>query len=155
MFGFTQCDTSERIHHSDRDCQYTRDAYQTTLKTLGGTCSKSRRGRGCDNAVMERFFSSLKREWTKFESFADITESRMSVFRYIETFYNSERIHQTLDHRTPNQFEAEHLLNSLYKSSFQQSASHGLAQTVSSLSSRSKRKLLDRSRLLYADRGHG
>jgi len=70
----------------------------------------SRSGCCYDNAVIERFFWSLKHEWTKFESFADIEEARSSVFRYIETFYNSKRIHQTLAYKTPNQFEAEHQL---------------------------------------------
>jgi putative transposase len=105
-----KCNTSDLLHHSDRGCQYTSDAYQTTLKTLGITCSMSRSGCCYDNAVMERFFWSLKHEWTKFESFADIAEARMSVFRYIETFYNSKRIHQTLEYKTPNQLEAEHEL---------------------------------------------
>jgi len=105
-----KCQTSELLHHSDRGCQYTSDAYQATLQTLGITCSMSRSGCCYDNAVIERFFWSLKHEWTKFESFADIEEARSSVFRYIETFYNSKRIHQTLAYKTPNQFEAEHQL---------------------------------------------
>jgi putative transposase len=72
------------------------------------TCSMSRTGCCYDNAVMERFFWSLKHEWTKFESFADIQEARQSVFEYIETFYNSKRIHQTLGYQSPNEFEAKH-----------------------------------------------
>ncbi|TWT30669.1 hypothetical protein Enr8_41900 [Blastopirellula retiformator] len=66
----------------------------------------SRTGCCYDNAVMERFFWSLKHEWTKVEEFADIEEARLSVFRYIETFHNNERIHQTLGYLTPNEFEA-------------------------------------------------
>jgi len=81
------------LHHSDRGCQYTSDAYQGTLKRLGIECSMSRRGCCYDNAVMERFFWSLKHEWTNHERFANLEEARLSVFRYIETFYNSERIH--------------------------------------------------------------
>ncbi|WP_417732624.1 IS3 family transposase [Rosistilla oblonga] len=50
----------------------------------------------------------MKHEWTKFESFADINDARSSVFEYIEAFYNSTRIHQTLGYRTPNQFEVDH-----------------------------------------------
>ena len=46
--------------------------------------------------------------WTKFESFDDITQARRSVFEYIETFYNSKRIHQTLGYRTPDEFEELH-----------------------------------------------
>jgi len=98
----------ELIHHSDRGCQYTSDIYQRTLKTLGITCSMSRTGCCYDNAVMERFFWSLKHEWTKHEEYADLEEARLSVFRYIETFYNSQRLHQTLNYKTPDQFEAHY-----------------------------------------------
>ena len=59
-----------------------------------------------DNAVMERFFWSLKHEWTNHYEYADLDEARISVFQYIETFYNNKRIHQTLDYKTPEQFEA-------------------------------------------------
>ena len=58
------------LHHSDRGCQYTSDDYQGTLKRLGIACSMSRRGCCYDNAVMERFFWSLKHEWTNHERFA-------------------------------------------------------------------------------------
>lgn len=101
-------DTSRLLHHSDRGCQYTSDDYQQMLRTMNVTCSMSRTGCCYDNAVMERFFWSLKHEWTKFESFADIEEARLSVFRYIETFYNSRRIHQTLGYRSPDEFETEY-----------------------------------------------
>jgi putative transposase len=57
---------------------------------------------------MERFFWSLKHEWTTFEHFADINQARRSVFQYIETFYNSKRIHQTLGYKTPDEFEEQH-----------------------------------------------
>ena len=95
------------LHHSDRGCQYTSDTYQETLKRLVIECSMSRRGCCYDNAVMERFFWSLKHEWTNHECFANLEEARLSVFRYIETFYNSERIHETLDYLSPNAYEAE------------------------------------------------
>jgi putative transposase len=96
------------LHHSDRGCQYTSDAYQQTLRALGIQCSMSRTGCCYDNAVMERFFWSLKHEWTNHENFQNLADARLSVFRYIETFYNPERLHQTLGYLTPNQFEAEH-----------------------------------------------
>ena len=96
------------LHHSDRGCQYTSDAYQQTLRTLGIQCSMSRTSCCYDNAVMERFFWSLKHEWTNHENFRNLEDARLSVFRYIETFYNPERIHQTLNYLSPNQFEAEH-----------------------------------------------
>jgi putative transposase len=96
------------LHHSDRGCQYTSDAYQQTLRTLGIQCSMSRTGCCYDNAVMERFFWSLKHEWTNHDSFHNLEEARLSVFRYIETFYNPLRLHQTLGYLSPNQFEAVH-----------------------------------------------
>lgn len=96
------------LHHSDRGCQYTSDAYQQTLQALGIQCSMSRTGCCYDNAVMERFFWSLKHEWTHHESLQNLADARLSVFRYIETFYNSQRIHQTLGYLSPNQFEAVH-----------------------------------------------
>lgn len=99
---------SELLHHSDRGSQYTSDAYQLTLRTLGIECSMSRTGDCYDNAVAERFFWSLKHEWTKHESFANLEAARLSVFKYIETFYNSVRLHQTLGYKSPNQFETEY-----------------------------------------------
>ena len=99
---------SKLMHHSDRGCQYTSDVYQQTLRALGIQCSMSRTGCCYDNAVMERFFWSLKHEWTNHESYADLPEARLAVFKYIETFYNPVRIHQTLGYLSPDQFEAEH-----------------------------------------------
>jgi putative transposase len=96
------------LHHSDRGCQYTSDAYQQTLRLLGIECSMSRTGCCYDNAAMERFFWSLKHEWTNHHSYADLEAARLSVFKYIETFYNTVRIHQTLGYLSPNQYEAEH-----------------------------------------------
>lgn len=101
-------DGKQLLHHSDRGCQYTSDAYQQTLRTLGIACSMSRTGNCYDNAAMERFFWSLKYEWTNHESYANMEDARLSVFRYIETFYNPERIHQALGYQSPNQFEADH-----------------------------------------------
>jgi putative transposase len=99
---------SELLHHSDRGYQYTSDAYQETLRRLGIECSMSRTGDCYDNAVAERFFWSLKHEWTKHEEFADLETARRSVFKYIETFYNSVRLHLTLGYKSPNEFETEY-----------------------------------------------
>ena len=96
------------LHHSDRGCQYTSDAYQHTLRALGIDCSMSRTGCCYDNAVVERFFWSLKHEWTNHASYASLEEAHLSVFKYIETFYNPVRLHQTLEYLSPNQFEAVH-----------------------------------------------
>jgi len=102
---------NELLHHSDRGCQYTSDAYQQTLRTLGITCSMSRTGCCYDTpggAAMERFFWSLKQEWTNHHTYVDLTDARSSVFQYIEMFYNRKRIHQTLGYMTPEQYETQH-----------------------------------------------
>ena len=96
------------LHHSDRGCQYTSEAYQRILRGLGIECSMSRTGCCYDNAAMERFFWSLKHEWSNHMRYADLEDARLSVFKYIETFYNPIRLHQTLDYLSPDQYEAEH-----------------------------------------------
>ncbi len=101
-------DTKDLLHHCDRGSQYTSDDYQQTLRTLNMTSSMSRTGCCYDNAIMERFFWSLKHEWTKSETSDDITQARLNVFQYIETFYDSKKIHQTLGYRTPDEFEEQH-----------------------------------------------
>jgi len=60
-----------------------------------------------DNAAMEPFFWSLKHEWTNHERFANLEAARLSVFKYIETFYNPVRLYQTLGYVSPNQYEAD------------------------------------------------
>jgi len=98
----------ELLHHSDRGSQYTSDSYRKTLKTLGITCSMSRTGCCYDNAAMERFFWSLKHEWTNHERYVDLADARLSVFKYIDLFYNRKRIHQALGYVSPEQYEADH-----------------------------------------------
>ncbi len=75
---------------------------------MGITCSMSRVGCCYDNAVAERFFWSLKHGWTEHHVFNDLTEARNGVFEHITTFYNSKSIHETLNYKIPDQFEAEH-----------------------------------------------
>lgn len=101
-------DCGKLLHHSDRGTQYTSSAYQKLLKTFKIDCSMSRTGNCYDNAVMERFFWSLKHEWTNHEEYEDLESARLAVFKYIETFYNRARIHQALDYKTPDQYEADH-----------------------------------------------
>ena len=68
-------DGHELLHHSGHGCQYTSDAYQKTLFTLGITCSMSRTDCCYDNAAMERFFWSLKHEWTNHENYIDLDDA--------------------------------------------------------------------------------
>jgi putative transposase len=96
----------ELLHHSDRGVQYASDAYQSLLAEHGIEPSMSRTGNCWDNAVVESFFSTLKRELIHHESYASHAEARRSLFEYIEVFYNRRRRHSTLGYRSPAEFEA-------------------------------------------------
>ena len=93
------------LHHSDRGCQYTSEAYQRFLKAHDIQVSMSRKGNCWDNAVMERFFGTLKRECTSREHFQTHEEARTTIFEYIEAFYNRVRKHSTLGYLSPVHFE--------------------------------------------------
>ncbi len=93
------------LHHSDRGSQYTSEDFQRLLADQGVTCSMSRRGDCWDNAAMESFFSTLKRERVYRRQYATRDEARADVFDYIERFYNPRRRHSTLDLVSPDQFE--------------------------------------------------
>jgi putative transposase len=89
------------LHHSDRGSQYASDGYQDILGQVGMVCSMSRKGNCWDNAVMERFFGSLKREWVKDKIYPTREDAKKDLFKYIEWFYNVQRRHATLDYQTP------------------------------------------------------
>jgi putative transposase len=93
------------VHHSDRGSQYMSLRYQQLLLRHGMTCSMSRKGNCWDNACVESFFSSLKRELPTDVAFTDWRAAERAVFAYIEAFYNSTRRHSTLDYLTPNEYE--------------------------------------------------
>jgi len=65
----------------------------------------SRKGNAPDNAVMERFFGTVKRECTAQMDFATHQEARTALFEYIEAYYNRVRKHSTLGYLSPVQFE--------------------------------------------------
>ena len=93
------------LHHSDRGSQYASSAFQQLLQKENITCSMSRRGNCWDNAMMESFFASLKKERTHQEQYATRAQARASVFDYIERFYNRIRRHSALGYLSPEQFE--------------------------------------------------
>lgn len=95
------------IHHSDRGCQYASGSFQSLLTAHGMVCSMSRKGDVYDNAPMESFFGTLKRELVRFARFATREQARQDVFEWIEVFYNRQRLHSTLGYRSPAEFEAD------------------------------------------------
>jgi putative transposase len=95
------------LHHSDRGCQYTSFDYRSRLAELGVTISMSRKGNCWDNAVAESFFATLKKELIHRRNWTSRAELRSAVFEYIETFYNRERLHSSLDYKTPARAEED------------------------------------------------
>jgi putative transposase len=93
------------MHHSDRGSQYACGAYQELLAAHGIRCRMSCKGDGLDNAVVERFFGSLTGERTALGHDATRQEARDDVIDYIETFYNSTRLHSSLGYVSPHDFE--------------------------------------------------
>jgi putative transposase len=86
-----RCPGENLISHSDRGSQYASEHYQRVLETHGIRCSMSRRGNCYDNAPMESFFASLKKELVRQQDYPTIAAARSSVFKYIERFYNRLR----------------------------------------------------------------
>ncbi len=103
----------ELLHHSDRGSQYASENYQQLLRDSGIIVSMSRRGNCWDNAVMERFFGSLKSERTDRKEYLTREQAKNDVIDYIEMFYNSVRLHSTLGYVSPMQYEKnnQHLDN--------------------------------------------
>ena len=96
------------ICHSDRGSQYASGDYQTLLSQAGVLCSMSRKGNCYDNAPVESFFASLKKELVHRSSFATRGEARAAVFEWIAVWYNRKRRHSTLGYLSPEQFEQQH-----------------------------------------------
>jgi transposase InsO family protein len=93
------------LHHSDRGSQYASAAYQELLREEQISCSMSRKGNCWDNAPMESFFATLKKERIHQEDYVTRSEARASVFDYIERFYNRLRRHSSLGNVSPEQYE--------------------------------------------------
>jgi transposase InsO family protein len=98
--------TDPLILHSDRGSQYTCDAYRNRLSAYPITVSMSRTGNCLDNAPMESFWATLKRECADFV-FDSLTHARTEVFGYITGFYNRVRRHSALGYLSPNAFEIQ------------------------------------------------
>ena len=94
------------LHHSDRGVQYASGDYQRLLADGGHRCSMSRKGNYWDNAVVESFFATLRKEVIHDRRYPTREEAKQDVFEWIEVFYNRQRRHSTLGYRSPAEFEA-------------------------------------------------
>jgi putative transposase len=99
------------IHHSDRGSQYASTDYQESLVQAGFLCSMSRKGDCWDNAPVESFFATLKKELVYRTRFKTRAEARAAIFQYIEAFYNVRRRHSTLGYLSPAEFEQRQRTN--------------------------------------------
>ena len=93
------------IVHTDRGSQYSSNEFIELAESSQLTLSMSRKGNCWDNAVVESFFASLKRELTKGERFATRRELEQQLAQYIDVYYNTERMHSTLDYVSPMEYE--------------------------------------------------
>jgi putative transposase len=93
------------MYHSDRGIQYASKEYQQLLKQHAIKASMSRKGNCWDNAVVERFFGSLKSECIAGKKYLTRQEAHSDIIDYIEMFYNSYRLHSTLGYLSPIQYE--------------------------------------------------
>ena len=112
MDAFTQAYGRERppeglIVHTDQGSQFTSGNFQSLLRAHGAVSSVSRKGNPYDNALMESFYRTIKRELVQDAHYGNSEQARQDIFRYIELYYNTKRIHSALGWLSPTQFEAQ------------------------------------------------
>jgi len=96
---------AEVIFHSDRGSQYASEAYRNFLKIKNIKPSMSRRGNCYDNAYVDSWFASLKKEWIYRSNYSTERELKSLVFEYIEIWYNKKRSHSSLGYLSPDKYK--------------------------------------------------
>jgi putative transposase len=97
------------VHHSDQGVQYTALSFSERLKEVGITPSMGRTGSALDNAMAESFVSTLKAELVSNLEFPSRQAAKTAIFEYLETFYNTRRLHSSLGYRSPADFEEDRM----------------------------------------------
>lgn len=100
---------SEVLIHSDQGSQFGSDDWIRFCASHNLKRSMSRRGNCWDNAVVESFFSALKKERIRKRNFKTRDEAKSEVFDYIEFFYNPKRRHEFLNGISPMEFEKQNI----------------------------------------------
>lgn len=95
------------IFHSDRGSQYTSKDFAELCRTNVITQSMSRKGECWDNAVAEAFFGTLKNELIDAYAWPTRARAKNAIFSYIEGFYNTKRLHSSLDYMSPADYERQ------------------------------------------------
>jgi len=93
------------IVHSDRGGEYAATSYRQLLATHQMRQSMSRAANCWDNAPMESFFATLKKELVYRQVYRTKKEAQRSIFHYIEGFYNTTRRHSKLGYLSPREYE--------------------------------------------------
>ena len=93
------------IFHSDQGVQYACEVVKEQLRNRQIIQSMSGSGNCYDNALAESFFHSLKTEWVYFEKYETKEQASLSIFEYIESFYNRRRLHSNLGYKSPEKHE--------------------------------------------------
>lgn len=96
------------IFHSDRGTQYTSEKLRSYLEAAGMRGSMGRTGVCWDNALAESFFATIKNELVHRTAFPTISRAAKAVARYIEVFYNRQRLHSSLGYRAPLDVQTSH-----------------------------------------------
>jgi transposase InsO family protein len=102
----TATSSVEALRRPLESAQYAAEPYRQVLERHGIKQSMSRKGNCLDNAPMESFFASLKKEHVHHVHFRTRAEARAAVFEYVEIFYNRQRLHSALGYRTPAEARA-------------------------------------------------
>jgi putative transposase len=97
------------MFHSDRGSQYTAFSFRKLLDKYNVVQSFSKKGHPYDNAVAESFFKFLKLEETNRRNYQSQKDLELSLFQYIEGYYNPKRPHGSLGYLSPNQAEANYI----------------------------------------------
>jgi len=93
------------VHHSDQGVQYTALSFSERLREVGIKASMGRTGSALDNAMTESFVSTLKAELVSRLELPTRQAARTAIFEYLETFYNTRRLHSSLGYKSPVSFE--------------------------------------------------
>lgn len=101
------------VHHSDRGVQYCAHIYVQRLEKYRFHISMSRAGNPYDNALAESFMRTLKCEQVHLAEYRDLADARDRIGGFLEEYYNQRRLHSSLDYRSPAEFEAAAVRQSL------------------------------------------
>ena len=93
------------IMHSDRGVQYASEEHRGLISEYRMVQSMSRKANCWDNSPMESFFKTLKVEWVHRWRYATRAQARLDLINWIEGFYNTQRMHSSIDYRSPAVFE--------------------------------------------------